>query len=232
MMKARPPRPVCRGFSPGYTLVEVLMAMALGSVVLGAAVTAMIFLQKSYAATEQYAVNLADQSRLMDYLTLDLRRAVNATFTTDGAGQVNGFVLSVPNYYADAGLTTPNPPRIYLERAYYSSTPATSALPAPVTITYRQRPSFLDPKLGTLSNVVTRQENAFEETAVAAGMDAFPEITFEDAAGRAGVPFREALRARLKVVFRPRFQTPATPSSNTFVLHGLTFLRNNDTQQE
>lgn len=217
----------------GYTLVEMMVALAIGSVVVGGAMAGIVFLQKSYAATEQYAVNLADQSRLMDYLTLDLRRAVKADApTTDGSGNVNGLTLYVPGYYTDPlSLNTPNTPRVYMDRAYYSPTVATTGLPPPVKVIYRQQPSFPDPYLGTLFNVITRQEGALRETSVAAGMDAFPEVTFDSAAGVAGVPFKDALRARIKVVFRPRYQTPVTPGSNTFVLHGLTFLRNNDIQQ-
>ena len=222
------PSPHRHGCLPGFTLVEVVMALALGSVVMAAVLAAMVFLQKSYAATEQYAVNLADQSRLMDYLTLDLRRAVNVTFTTDASGQTNGLTISVPPYYSSADPFSPNTPRIYLAAAYYGSTPGA----LPLAITYRQRASFNDPRLGLLLNVVTRQESGGPEAAVAAGMDAFPEVIFDAADGTSGVPFTKALRARLKVVFRPHFQTPATPSSNTFVLHGLVFLRNNDAQRE
>ena len=204
-----------------------MIALALGSVVTGAAMASMLFLQKSYAATEQYAVNLADQSRLMDYLTLDLRRAINASFTTDGSGATNSLTLSVPDYYAATDPPAPNIPRIYVNSASYTP-PGT----APVTIIYRQRPTFNDPSLGTLFNVVTRQEGALVETSVAAGMEAFPTVVFDAADGRSGVAFGDALRARLKIVFRPRFQTPATPGSNTFVLHGLTFLRNNETRRQ
>lgn len=218
-----------RSVAFAFTLVELLVAMTIGSVVLGAATAAIVFLQKSYAATEQYAVNLADQSRLMDYLTLDLRRATAATFTTDGSGVTNGLNLSIPPYYTATSPPTPNTPRVYINAAYYGASPNAP----PVAIAYRFYPSFPDPKLGTVLNAVTRQEGADGETAVAAGLDAaFPEIIFEAADGTTGVSFARALRARLKIVFRPRFQTPATPSSNVIVLHGLTFLRNNDTQQE
>ena len=179
-------------------------------------------------------MNLADQSRLMDYLTLDLRRATDANTTPDASGQPVSLRLTVPNYYADAGQTTPNPPRLKRGVAYYrpdKSNPSDPDPPTTTTITYQQRASFNDFKVGMLYNVVTRQEDGYSEVAVAAGMDSFPVVTFDAADGRSGVPFKDARQARLKVVFRPRFQTPATPGSNTIVLHGLTYLRNNDVQK-
>ena len=64
-----------------YTLVELMMAMAMTAVVVVAALSGIVALQKSYAATEQYASGMADQARLLDYLALDLRRAMTISAT-------------------------------------------------------------------------------------------------------------------------------------------------------
>lgn len=206
----------------GFTLLEVVVSMALGSVVFAAALAAIVFLQKSYAATEQYASNLADQMRLIDYLAMDLRRAVNAEFVTSG-GKTTGLTLTLVDYYTTDGV--PNPPRLNLLAPYYGADPTST-----FKVFYLFQATYSDLRAGLLLNAVTRQERSTTspKTVVAAGMESFPDIKFYTPAEVETTVFQDALKSTLRIAFKPMFQTPATSNSNTIVLHGMTFLRNND----
>jgi hypothetical protein len=91
------PRTVRRRLA-GYTLIEMLMAAAVRGIVLAVLVAGSVALQRSFAATLDYATGQNDQMRIMDYLAVDLRRAL--TITPDGA---NGVTLTLPDYYNSDG---------------------------------------------------------------------------------------------------------------------------------
>lgn len=201
-----------------FTFMEVMVAASLGAVIFAAALAAMINLQKSYTATEQYATSLTDQMRLVDSLSMDLRRSRKVTFDADG----NGVVLELPDYYyfnaSDPARTypLPNTPTVPEDhsRAVYGSTAS-----AP-RVYYRYTPA---------TRIMTREEvhagQAFTNAApgqqpVAGNIATFPVIVLDN-------PTRPLL-ARLTVTFHPMFQTPGTPETNLITLHNVTFLRNND----
>ena len=79
-----------------FTLVELMLGISMTAVVLVAALTGVVSLQKSYSASEQYATGMADQTRVLDYLALDLRRAVVPP-VMDADDQ--GIQITVPDYY-------------------------------------------------------------------------------------------------------------------------------------
>jgi type II secretory pathway component PulJ len=114
----------------GYTLVELMLGIGCGSVVLSAAMTIGVALQRSVAAVESYSVSEGDQLRVQDYIAMDCRRAIrdnsisglpNDGVTTDGytpvvdtGSWIGGawvhdsskpvtLILSVPNYYDSNG---------------------------------------------------------------------------------------------------------------------------------
>jgi type II secretory pathway pseudopilin PulG len=97
----------------GFTLAEMLISMAGSAIIIGALLFSSIGLQRAFRSSELYAAAQADQRRLLDYLTRDLRRAVGiATSTTvngSGATKVGtepvtvegekNLLLSLPGYY-------------------------------------------------------------------------------------------------------------------------------------
>ncbi len=87
-----------------FTLAEVMVAMAIGTVVCAMSMYGILFLQKSYAATEQYALSMTDQMRVLDYLSMDLRRAVAVTVDNTN----NNLTMTLPSYYTYSGATDPN----------------------------------------------------------------------------------------------------------------------------
>jgi hypothetical protein len=87
--------------------------MLTASVVLAALTAAAVGIRKSITATHQYAVNVANETRLMDYVAQDLRRAVRVSMlnSTTGTSTVmknysnytitdtNVLTLRIPDYY-------------------------------------------------------------------------------------------------------------------------------------
>ena len=217
-----------------YTLVELMMAAAMTAVVLVAALSGIVALQKSYVATEQYGTGVADQTRLLDYLALDLRRATAFSATTapwvmDADGQ--GLTINVPDYYhfnpSDPQHLFPiaNDP-IYdptSGTAYYSSsgavTNAATALPHQV-VSYR----FTN---GTITRADPWQPlvskggvyAAAGPVAIANGMDAFPTLTPDPADTSGGT-------VHYNITFHANFQPLATINpTNVITLHNVTFVR-------
>jgi hypothetical protein len=91
----------------------MVVATLVASVVLAALTMAAVGIRKSIAATHQYAVNVANETRLMDYVAQDLRRAVRVSMrnTTSGTSTVmknysnytitdtSALSLRIPDYY-------------------------------------------------------------------------------------------------------------------------------------
>ena len=103
-----------------FTLAEMLMSIACGSLILAACVTASVAMQRSFAAVEAYSMTEGDQLRVLDYIAMDCRRAIagsiptsSGTLTTpvvsngswsSGTWTVNSsspqtLILSLPVYY-------------------------------------------------------------------------------------------------------------------------------------
>jgi Tfp pilus assembly protein PilW len=84
-------------FRRGITLVEMMMALACGSLILAAVLTASIALQRSFVAVEGYSMSEGDQLRVQDYIAMDCRRCTSAAV----ANAI--LTLTVPNYYDNSG---------------------------------------------------------------------------------------------------------------------------------
>lgn len=87
----------------GATFVEMMVASAVLSVVASAVLVGSITLQKSFRASQQFALSQASQLRLIDYVSLDLRRALSVTIP-----QRDRIHLQIPGYYnADGSIRDP-----------------------------------------------------------------------------------------------------------------------------
>ena len=241
----------------GFTLVELTVAVALGAVVFGAALAGVISLQKSYASTEQYAADLTDQTRLLDALSMDLRRAKDVIVTGDGKGNATAVEVTLPNYYqydAKTGKAAPYTPSIYANpeprTARYgdpaASTPVTSSplTLLPTTSPLPPKPPKVFYRLAKPTTArygpVTREEVRADadETGKAPACQPIADrvvrfgVNFDNANG-GDTGFTGAIQARLAATFQPIFQTPAVPdpasaAAPVLTLHGMVFLRNND----
>jgi prepilin-type N-terminal cleavage/methylation domain-containing protein len=86
----------------GFTLVEMLISVGVTSIILAGLMVGVIFLQRSYSATEFYAAAQSDETRVMDYITREVRRAL--TISVSGSNTLN---LTVPTYVVSGTAVTP-----------------------------------------------------------------------------------------------------------------------------
>lgn len=95
----------------GFTLMEMIVAMAASSIILGGLMLSSLAMQKSLTGSEKYAVAYSDQRRLIDFVGRDLRRCIGVA-ATDGAGVRSTvttgaitiadsatLILTLPGYY-------------------------------------------------------------------------------------------------------------------------------------
>ncbi len=92
-----------RHFRAAFTLAELMMSVALSSVILGAIIVASVTVQKSIQASQDYTTGMAAQVRVLDYIGLDVRRAITVTSTGN-----HSFDLQIPDYY-DTSKSSPVP---------------------------------------------------------------------------------------------------------------------------
>src|SRR6266550_3452265 len=82
-----------------FTLTEVMLALAMSSVALGAILTSSTSLQKSFNAIDSYFGTHMQQIRIVDYLSRDVKRGLIVTTSAD----LQTVTISVPNYIIQAG---------------------------------------------------------------------------------------------------------------------------------
>jgi len=87
----------------GFTLIEMLLAVSVGSLMLAAIVAASVCLQKSFNAVDDYFDSHLQQVRIIDYLSRDAKRAYIVTSST--SPQTVTCIL--PNYLVDNGSNQP-----------------------------------------------------------------------------------------------------------------------------
>lgn len=91
----------------GFTVVELIIAMASSIVIIGALLGGAIGLHKSMRATEDYATRLAEQRRLIGYVARDLRRSLSvASRGAEGGPQaaMGAAILVTENTSLEASL--------------------------------------------------------------------------------------------------------------------------------
>lgn len=152
----------------GWTLAEVMVATAIVSMMTAGLVTGTITIQRSFVASRHHIDAQAQQMRLMDYMTLDLRRAL----TVDAGNGV--LTLTIPDYYDADGA--PREPRITGSRAAYG--------PTPLTVSYYQSGKTIYRCVGTkivpLANDVADFQLTFQDLgqSIQVGVTFLPKFQF------------------------------------------------------
>src|SRR6266550_1199515 len=83
----------------GFTLAEILTAMAIAVVIFAAIITASLAMQKSFNAVDHYFATHIQQVRIIDYLNRDVKRAL---IVTTSANQQT-VTLTIPKYIVQCG---------------------------------------------------------------------------------------------------------------------------------
>src|SRR5690242_20737252 len=83
----------------GYSLSELMVSLSLSSVILGAAITCGISLQKSFNATDNYLATHIQQVRIIDYLNRDVKRGLVVTTSVD----LQSVTMTLPSYLIQSG---------------------------------------------------------------------------------------------------------------------------------
>jgi prepilin-type N-terminal cleavage/methylation domain-containing protein len=83
----------------GFTLVEMLVAVALGTIVLGAIVAASVSLNRTFAAVDNFFSTHLQQVRIIDYLNRDVKRSNIAEISADA----QSIYCWVPKYVIQPG---------------------------------------------------------------------------------------------------------------------------------
>lgn len=83
----------------GFTIVETSVALTISSIVLVAAITASIALQKSFNAIDNFFATHMQQVRIIDYLNRDVKRGLIVTTSAN----LQSVSITIPNYIIQAG---------------------------------------------------------------------------------------------------------------------------------
>jgi Tfp pilus assembly protein PilW len=138
----------------GFTLTEMLVSLSLSFIVLAAAITCGVSLQKSFAAVDNYFSTQMQQIRIIDYLNRDVKRGLIVTTSVD----LQSVTMNLPNYIIQTGdseavsnpslVGTPRTPTV----AYTSSGWQVNYSPSTTTVVYSISGSSI---LRTENGVVT-----------------------------------------------------------------------------
>lgn len=99
----------------GFTLSEMMISSAISVVLVGIGLISSISIQRSFDASIRYANSQSEQVRVLDYLALDLRRALNVV---QASGQLT---VTIPDFYDAAG--EPRMPTIVNSLPKYGGNP-------------------------------------------------------------------------------------------------------------
>src|SRR5947207_8467281 len=87
----------------GFTLIELMFAVAVGALMMAALIAASICLQRSFNAVDNYFSSHVQQVRIIDYLSPDVRRSYIGKTSTD----LQTVTCIIPNYLVDNGSNQP-----------------------------------------------------------------------------------------------------------------------------
>jgi len=82
-----------------FTLIEMMVAMAIGSAILAVAVISSIALQRSFNSTDNYLATQTQQIRIVDFLARDVRRGLSVISSVDQ----QTVQIQIPKYIIQAG---------------------------------------------------------------------------------------------------------------------------------
>lgn len=121
----------------GTVLAEILVACAVTSVLAAAMLTGITTLQRSFRAAHHHAKSQVEQTRLLNYIARDLRRAETVNVGTFAGSE--RLTLTIPDYYDNENK--PRDPKIKNDAIEYGD--PTLAMPDPVIVRFYKSGSTL-----------------------------------------------------------------------------------------
>ena len=194
----------------GFTLSEMIVSLSLSSIILAAAITSGISLQKSFSAVDNYFTTHMQQIRIIDYLNRDVKRGLVVTTSVD----LQSVTMNLPNYIVQAGdpaaisnpdlVGTPRTPTV----AYTSSGWQVNYSPSTSTVVY-----------SISGNSIVRIENGVVTT-IASSTDQLVPTTTD-------VELANTECANTSVTFLPIFTSGGAVASRSGTsLYATAYLRN------
>ena len=152
----------------GFTLGETLISLSLSSIILGAAITSGVGLQKSFNAIDNYFSIHMQQIRIIDYLNRDVQRGLIVTTSVD----LQTVTVNVPNYIIQSGdpEAIANPSLIGTPR-----TPTVASSPSGLQVNYGTGTSTVVYSIS--GNSILRTENGSVTTIASSTDQLIPQTT-------------------------------------------------------
>ena len=194
----------------GFSLTEMMVAIAVGSVALGAVLTSSASLQKSFNAIDTYFGTHMQQIRIVDYLSRDVKRG----FVVITSADLQTVTVTVPNYIIQAGdpEAIANPDLVGTPR-----TPSVSYTPSGWQVNYGNATSTVTYSINGAS--ILRTENGTVTTIASSTDQLVPQTT--------DVELANTEYAKTSITFQPIFTSggAAAERSGTTV-YSTAYLRN------
>jgi prepilin-type N-terminal cleavage/methylation domain-containing protein len=152
----------------GFTIAELLIAIAIASSILGVIFTSAIALQKSFTAVDNYFGAHMQQIRIVDYLARDVRRALSVTSSTDR----QTVTIKIPKYIIQAGdsdatvsnIGTPRSPSLAIGNRDYNINYGTPTSTVTTVVYSVNASSILRTEDGELTTIASSTDNLIPET--------------------------------------------------------------------
>jgi prepilin-type N-terminal cleavage/methylation domain-containing protein len=193
-----------------FTLNEMMIALAVSAVVLGATLTSSSSLQKSFNAIDSYFATHMQQIRIVDYLSRDVKRGLIVTTSAD----LQTVTITVPNYIIQAGdpEAVIDPTRVGTPR-----TPTMAYTPSGWQVNYGPTTSTVVYSINGMS--ILRTENGTVTTIASSTDQLVPQTT--------DVELANTEYAKTSITFQPIFTSGGTPASRSgTTVYSTAYLRN------
>jgi prepilin-type N-terminal cleavage/methylation domain-containing protein len=198
----------------GFTLSEMLIALALGIAILAAIVTASLAMQKSFNAVDNYFATHMQQIRIVDYLNRDAKRAYIVTTSVD----LQTVTMTIPRYIIQSGDADASPATVGRARTP-TITPTSGGSQVNYQVDALGNPVYSTVVYSINGNTIQRTEDGVV-TLIASSTDQLVDQTTD-------TDLANTEYTRTAVTFRPIFisnNTPAERSGTT--VFSLAYLRN------
>ncbi len=161
-------RPGLRQVESGFTLAELLIAIAIGLSVLAVTFTSAVALQKSFSAVDNYFGAHMQQIRIVDYLARDVRRGLSVTSSTDK----QTVTVKIPKYIIQAGdsdatvsnIGTPRSPSLAIASGDYNINYGTATSTVTTVVYSVNGSSILRTEDGELTTIASSTDILLPET--------------------------------------------------------------------